>query len=56
MEVGDKFNRLTLIEKYKGNKYLFKCECGNEKMINYNNVRIGAVKSCGCLRSEEHTV
>ena len=52
MEVGDKINRLTLIKKCKGVKSLFKCDCGNEKMINIYNVEIGKTKSCGCLFKE----
>lgn len=52
MEVGEKINHLTLIEKHEGVKSLFKCDCGNEKMINLYNVKIGKTKSCGCLFKE----
>lgn len=52
MEVGEKVNRLTLIKKCEGKKSLFRCDCGNEKMINIWNVEYEKVKSCGCLFRE----
>lgn len=56
-----KFGRLTAIKlshKMKaknGSKYfwLFRCDCGKEKVINKYNVTAGIVKSCGCLQKEE---
>lgn len=30
-------------------RWLFKCDCGNEKILSINPVRQGRVKSCGCL-------
>lgn len=50
---GQTFNHLTAI-KYVGldkqNKslWLFKCDCGNEKVIRGTNVTTGHIKSCGC--------
>lgn len=29
-----------------------KCDCGNEKIVNGNNLRHGVTKSCGCLYKE----
>lgn len=59
---GKKFNRLTAIKSlnkasYKQNKtsksyWLFKCDCGNEKIIRKDDVVSGIVKSCGCLQKE----
>lgn len=46
---GKKFNMLTVIQELGGNKVLCKCDCGNEKVINKNNVKSGKVMSCGCL-------
>lgn len=39
---------------YTGTYYLFKCRCGNEKVIRKNNVKAGyhSTKSCGCLQKE----
>lgn len=62
---GQKFGRLTAIKFVKKNKkglhiWLFKCDCGKEKMIIKQYVLSGQVKSCGCLlaekRIESHTV
>jgi predicted DNA-binding transcriptional regulator AlpA len=33
--------------------WLCVCDCGNEKTVNYYNLKSGATKSCGCLRSEK---
>lgn len=53
---GEKHGRLTAIRFVKKEKYkyywLFRCDCGNEKIIKINNVRSGNVKSCGCLKKE----
>ena len=55
--VGEKFNKLTLIKKLQvklvGHKRrysgIYKCECGNERMILLHNVSRGVTKSCGCI-------
>lgn len=50
--VGKKFGKLTAIKKVenKGRHiyYLFKCDCGNEKIISKESVVEGRTKSCGC--------
>ena len=43
---GVKFNDKIPYTKYL---WLFKCDCGNEKTINRNDVISGNVRSCGCL-------
>lgn len=60
IKTGDKFNRLTIIEKTdkrtKSGAIIFKClcdcgtitECPSTQLIN------GHKKSCGCLKSEEN--
>lgn len=50
--VGQKFNMLTAI-KFAGIKrdltqYLFKCDCGNLKVLPTTRVTNGYIKSCGC--------
>lgn len=54
--IGEKFNRLTAIERVYDKsgyiKYLFKCDCGNEKIIKKYSVINGLTKSCGCLNNE----
>lgn len=52
---GNKFGKLTAIEfRYKSEKHyqfwLFKCECGNEKVICVSDAKRGKIKSCGCIR------
>lgn len=55
--VGKKYNRLTAIKRVydgrKGVRYLFKCDCGKEKVILKNAVVSGTTKSCGCLSNEK---
>ena len=52
---GDKYSRLTAIRfDHRGNHgrqyWLFKCDCGNEKVIQATNVKLLKSKSCGCNR------
>ena len=54
MNIGDKYNMLecvkyTKTEKY-GKKFLFKCDCGNEREIIGTYVKNGKYKSCGCMK------
>lgn len=53
MNIGEKINRMTLLEKMKGKYSLFKCDCGTIKMANRYQVEHGYIKSCGCI-SKEH--
>lgn len=55
--LGQKFHRLTAIEyiknpKQQGALWKFRCDCGVEKVIKGQGVRLGLVKSCGCLNME----
>ena len=51
---GDKYNRLTAVQfdhrRGSTQYWLFKCECGNKKVLQVNNVKSGNTKSCGCLK------
>jgi hypothetical protein len=54
---GKRFGRLTVIERgadYKPRipQWRCKCDCGNEKLINGSNLRLGYTTSCGCFRTE----
>ena len=55
--IGEKFNRLTAIKRVydgrKGTRYLFRCDCGKEKVILKSKVVNGETKSCGCLSVEK---
>ena len=58
--IGNKYNKLkatkhvNTIRKntYTIHMYEFICDCGNSKIINFNNVKYGYTKSCGCLSKE----
>lgn len=54
--VGEKFNRLTVIEEVGKNHYgiIYKCrcECGTEKEFTAVRLRTKNVQSCGCLRRD----
>ncbi len=57
IKTGDRFNRLTTIRfiemRYNSHQYwLFRCDCGKEKVMSVNSVKNGNAKSCGCLKNE----
>ena len=52
---GQKFGRLTVIKrglngKRGQTKWLCRCDCGTEKIIDGEHLKRGTTKSCGCLR------
>lgn len=51
---GKVFGNLTVLSKVKSKnnktRWLCKCTCGNEKIINSSDLKVGKVKSCGCLQ------
>lgn len=57
---GQKYGRLVAIKRVPKPEHiksrvafwLFKCDCGNEVVLNGSNVRSGNTTSCGCLHSE----
>lgn len=48
---GQKFGRLTAV-LHNGNKWLCKCDCGNETLAKTGNLNNGHTQSCGCLQRE----
>jgi len=54
---GEKFNRLTAIRQVESQRchgtmkrfWLFRCDCGNKKVLQSTLVVSGRIKSCGCL-------
>ena len=58
VHAGENFGRLTAVElrpsPYNNGSqcWLFRCDCGNEKVIAVSAVRRGDYRSCGCLKSE----
>ncbi len=58
--IGKQFTRLTVVKRVENTKwnttrYLCKCSCGNETIVEGNNLRRGTTKSCGCL-SYDHKI
>jgi len=54
---GQHFGRLIVLSyqglnKYKAATWLCLCGCGVEKVINSQHLRLGLVRSCGCLKRE----
>jgi hypothetical protein len=54
---GQKFGRLIVIKKVDSNmwhhpRWLCRCDCGKEKIMQGANLRNGKTKSCGCLHKE----
>lgn len=53
---GQKFNMLTVLklDHKKDGRFFWKCrcDCGNEKVINGDNIKYGKSRSCGCIARE----
>ena len=51
---GQRFGRLVVLQRAKTinkrTKWLCKCECGNEVVVEAYNLRVGHTQSCGCLQ------
>ena len=48
---GKTYHRLTAVSP-AGKDWLWRCECGTEKIIPAANVKNGNTKSCGCFNTE----
>lgn len=55
---GEKFNRLKVVKRVddsrKGTFWLCKCDCGNDKIVESRYLRMGLIKSCGCITKENN--
>lgn len=55
---GKKFNRLKVVKRVddarKGTFWLCKCDCGNDKIVESRYLRMGLIKSCGCITKENN--
>jgi hypothetical protein len=52
---GMKFGRLTVLQYAYSKKYAYwrcKCDCGRESIVRSSHLLLGAIKTCGCSRSE----
>ena len=55
-ETGNKYGKLTVISRVANNsqgraQWKCKCECGSYTIVEGGNLRSGASKSCGCVKS-----
>jgi len=46
-----RYGKLVVKEWIAPKRFLCKCDCGNEKVINADGLYNGNITSCGCLRS-----
>lgn len=58
---GLRYGRLTVIARAAGNKrghalWMCKCDCGNECVVQSQNLRRGITKSCGCYASDMRAI
>ena len=58
---GQKFGRLTLIERVENNKFnqvqwKCRCDCGKEVIVKAYSLTTGQTKSCGCLKKEQNYI
>lgn len=53
VSIGDRFNRLTIIDKINTEYVRCKCDCGNIKDIRVYSLLDGSSQSCGCLQREK---
>jgi hypothetical protein len=54
---GKKFNRLTVVSPTfrkvgERTKYICKCDCGNECVVEGSKIKNGHTRSCGCIKNE----
>ncbi|MCL2817950.1 MAG: hypothetical protein FWD39_06165 [Clostridiales bacterium] len=54
IKVGDRFNRLEIVEALGGGMYRCKCICGKFTTAGSYTLKRGETKSCGCYREEIH--
>lgn len=53
--IGNKYNKLTVLEKIDSRYYKCQCDCGNIKKIRKDHILNNKTKSCGCLRHKLNT-
>lgn len=49
---GQIFERLTVLDWEGNGKWRCLCECGNEVLVQTDNLKSGNTKSCGCLQKD----
>ena len=53
---GEKYGRLTIIRRVANKngrtRWLCKCDCGRTTEASGNDIRMGKIQSCGCVKAE----
>lgn len=49
---GVRYGRLVALRQVEGTKWLCRCDCGNEIVVDGRNLTMGGTQSCGCLKLE----
>jgi hypothetical protein len=53
MQAGERYGRLVVVDPMSGSlKARVHCDCGTEKEVWRNSLRMGKTISCGCMRKE----
>jgi len=57
-DTGKRYGKLTVIKlvdhnRYRKSRWLCKCDCGSEVVVEATNLHTGNTKSCGCLWREK---
>ena len=56
---GKRFGKLVVIEQVENlhtkTRWLCKCDCGNNKIVQSNHLKSGATISCGCYGNKKRT-
>jgi len=50
--IGQRFGKLVVVAKAWSDRWLCRCDCGNEKAIRLVYLKKNMTKSCGCLRAK----
>lgn len=51
--IGERFERLVVLERLENSHVLCRCDCGSERIYQAGNLRSGGTRSCGCLRRDK---
>lgn len=56
VKAGERYGRLVIVRETKRTsikrRFLCQCDCGSLIKVNLNSLRLGDIKSCGCLLKE----
>lgn len=47
---GQRFGKVTVLRR-EGKQYVCKCDCGKEFFRSQQQIRVGKLKSCGCIKN-----